>query len=232
MPFSLLLFFLSIWALFISDIFVIYNIPQLSFFLILSVPFFLFLLTKIEKKKIYIPVKETILYLLFIIFSTVSTFLAIDKERAIQFLLIYIAGYLLFIFSFTFQDEIKKKLKPLLISILIFSILIFVLNFLLKLNFLKEPASIFYTGYDHNQLGNLLALGFIVTFPNILSLLLFTGVIFSYSRIAYVTLSLVIIIQTLKNKVEKKSLIIGTFLILIIGLFYFLTSKNIFFTKN
>jgi O-antigen ligase len=232
MPFSLILFFLSIGVIFFSDVFIVYNTPLLSFFLVLLMPIFLFLSAKTEKKKIYLPVKETFFYLLFIIFSVISTFFAIDKEIAFQSLLIYIAGYLFFIFSFNYQDEIKKKIKPLLIIISIFSILIFILDYLLKLSLFKEGASIFYTGYQHNQLGNLLALGFIVTFPDVLSLFFFIGVLFSYSRTAYFVLSLIIIIQTLKNKIEKKSLVIGTFLILIIGLFYFLTSKNILFTKN
>lgn len=231
MPFSLLIFFISITGILLVDVFGNYDVSQLSFFLTLLTPFFLFLSTKIEKKKIYIPLYETILYLLFIIFSIISAFFAIDKEIAFKGLLLYGAGYLFFVFCFNYQESFNKYFKWFLIIISLFFFLIFLVDKVFHLNLFTGEASVFYTGYQHNQLGNLLALSFIVTFPNILSFFFFIGVLFSCSRTTYFALFLMIIIQTLRNKIEKKSLIIGIFLILIIGLFYFLVSKNILFTK-
>lgn len=231
MPFSLILFFLSIGAIFVSDIFANHNTSQLSFFLVLLSPFFLFLLIKIEKKKIHIPIKETILYLLFFICSIISTLLAIDKEIAFESLLIYGAGYLFFVFSFNCQDEIKKKIKFLLISISIFSAIIFTLNYFLKFNLFQESDSLFYS-YDHNQIGNLLVLGLIPVFPSLLSFIFFVFITLSYSRTAYLASILTIILWTSKNKLSKKTIFMGGLIILISLIFLILTTKNIFFTKE
>lgn len=236
---SIILFFLSIGAIFFSDVFATYSISKLSLFLTLTLPFFLFLLTKIEGKKILIPVKETIFYLLFIIFSTISTFLAIDKEIAFQSLLIYIAGYLFFIFSFNYQENLNKYFKWFLIGISIFSSLIFLINKIFTLNLFKEGASLFYGGYYHNELGNLLILGIIVCLYEVLLknknkffiLLLFflPFFIISYSRSAYLSIIVVSVFFVLNKKISifiNKKTIILVFILLMTFLF-FITTKEV-----
>ncbi len=231
MPLSLLFFFVSITGIFLNDIFATYNIGRLSFFLTLILSFFLFLSAKVEKKKIYIPIKETIFYLLFIIFSVISTFLAIEKEVAFESLLLYGAGYLFFLFSFNYQEEIKKAIKPFLVSLSMLAILAFSINGLFKLSFFKESSSLFYA-YDHNQIGNFLVLGLVSVFPSLLFLLFFVFILFSYSRTAYLSLILIFILQLLKNKLNKKAALIGGLIILVSLIFTVLTTCNLYLTRK
>ena len=236
MPFSLILFFLSISGIFLIDVFGNYNVSQLSFFLVLLAPFFLFLLTKIERKKVYLPIKETIFYLIFIIFSVISTFFAIDKEIAFKSLLLYGAGYFFFIFSFNYQESFNKYFKWFLIIISLFSSLIFLIDKVFHLSLFTDAASLFYGRYYHNELGNLLILGIVICLFKILFesknkffiLLLFflPFFVFSYSRSAYLAL---IIIGTTFFFIKKNWLVIVV-TILITGLFFITTTEvNRFF---
>lgn len=232
MSFPLIFFYLSIGTIFSLDIFSSYNISELSFFFALTLSLFLFLSIQIGKKKIYIPVKETIFYLIFIIFSIISTSLAIDKEVAVQSLLIYVAGYFFFIFAFNYQENLNKYFKWFLIIISIFSSLIFLINKIHPLNLFNDGSSLFYNGYYHNEVGNVIILGILVCLYLVLfkkknifiALLLFflPFFIFSYSRSAYLA---IIIVGTIFFFIKKNwSLVV--FLVLITSLF-FVTTKEI-----
>ena len=232
MPFSLVLFFLSIGAIFFSDVFNTYKTSQLSFLLVLLTPALLFLSAKMEKKKIYVPVKETAFYLLFIIFSTISTFLAINKDTAVQLLLTYYSGYLFFIFAFNYQENLNKYFKWFLIIISVFSSLIFLINKIYPLRLFKDGASLFYNGYYHNEVGNVIILGILICFylflfkkKNVfIALLLFflPFFIFSYSRSAYLA---IIVVGTILLFIKKNWLLVAL-IILITGLF-FVTTKEV-----
>lgn len=231
MPLSLVFFFISLTGIFISNVFVITETVKLNLFLTVLSPFFLFFLAKSEKKKFQIPVKETIFYLLFIIFSVISVFFAIDREIAFESLLIYISCYFYFIFAFNNQEILNKYLKWFLVTISIFSCLIFLADKVFHLNLFQEGASLFYN-YDHNQLGNLLVLGLISVFPSPLFIPLFIFMLFSYSRTAYISVVLMAILVMLKNKIEKKTVIFWSIIILISIIFLVLTTKNLYLTKN
>jgi len=228
---SLILFFLSIAAIFFNDVFAI-DSSQLGFFLVLLIPLLLFLLTKIENKRLFIPVKESIFYLIFIIFSAISTFRAIDKEMSIQFLSIYMTGYLFFIYGFNYRDSLNKYFKWFLIGISIISVLIFSINKIFTLKLFDNGASLFYGGYYHNELGTVLILGIIICLykfifeksNKLLILLLFFSsfLIFSFSRSAYLAVIIIGVIFCL----IKKSWLPITLVILMTCLF-FVTTKEI-----
>lgn len=228
---SLPFFFLSITGVFLSEVFTGYNRLELSYFLVMLTPFFLFLLAKIEKKKIIIPFKETIIYLAFLVFSTVSTVFAIDKEIAIRSLLIYVSGYFFFIFSFNYQESLDKYFKWFLVILSIFSCFIFFINNIFHLNLFLYGVSLFYN-FGHYQIGNLLVLGVLAVFPNPLSILFFVFIIFSYSRTANVTLAIIFILQLLKNKINKKVALIAGLVIVISLIFIILKTQNLYLVRD
>ncbi|MFA5770302.1 MAG: O-antigen ligase family protein [Patescibacteria group bacterium] len=231
MSLSLVFFFISLTAIFLSNIFVITETVKLNFFITVLSPLFLFLLVRLDGKKILIPKKESFFYLFFILFSIISVFLAIDKEIAFQYLLVYSSCYFYFIFSFNYKEQLNKYFYRFLVLISIFSCLMFLIDKIFHLNLFLEGASLFYN-YDHNQLGNLLVLGLISIFPNPLFIPFFIFMLFSYSRTAYITVVLIAILMMLKNKIEKKTVILGSIIILISIIFLVLTTKNFYLTKN
>lgn len=229
---SIPLFYISAIIIFVSDVFARSNDPQIDFFVALSAPFLIFLLAKIEKKKIIIPWKESTIYLLFIILSTVSTFFAIDKEIAIRSLLIYIAGYAFFVLAFNYQEVLNKHFKWFLVAISVFSCLIFLADRIFNLSLFSEGASLFYGGYYHNELGNLLVLGIVIGLYDKLPILLLFFLpffVFSYSRTAYLSLIFIsILFLFIKKKVGKFNQKIILLNIILIGvILFFNTTKEV-----
>lgn len=204
---SLIVFFVSIFGILLSDIFLGRNNFQHSFFLISMTPFLLFLFSAIEKKKVYIPIKATVVYILFLFFTAVSIFFSIDKEVSIKFLLLYISGYFFFIFSFNYKKILGLYFGQFLVGISILSCLIFGVNNILNLN-LFDNRSLFYN-YGHYQIGNLLVLGILSIFPNPLFILFFIFTLYSYSRTAYLSLMVALIVKLIMDKFNKLSYIIG-----------------------
>lgn len=232
MPFSFVLFLIIFELIVITDIFpYVINIYKLNDFIVFFSPFFLFFLAKIERKKTYLPIKTTYFYFLFFIFSTISSCFAIDKEIAFKKLFLYISYYFFFIFAWNNQDYLERYFKKFLLMILIFFIALFSINYFFKLNLFYDGGSIFYN-YDHNQIGNFLVLGFIITFPNLLSIIFFIFIMLSYSRTSYLILIFTPFFKLLTNKIEKKSIFIGFFIIFSSIFFLFLTTKNLYLTKN
>ncbi len=228
---SIIFFFISLTGIFLSNIFIPFEQTKLNFFITTLSPFFLFFLAKLEKKKNQIPVKETIFYLLFIIFSVISVFFAIDREIAFESLLIYISCYFYFIFAFNYKEILNKYLKWFLVTLSIFSCLIFLTDKIFCLNLFQEGASMF-LNYGHNQIGNLLVMGIIPIFPNFLSLIFFVFVLFSYSRSAYFSLILLLILKLIINKFNNKLALISGGIILFCIFFAVITTHNIYLTKN
>lgn len=237
MAISLTVFFASIFGILLSDIFSGRNNFPPSFFLISMTPFLLFLLTVIEKKKINIPIRATIIYILFLFFTSVSTFFSVDKEISIKLLFIYISGYLFFIFSFNYKEILSRYFGKFLVGISAFSCLIFSVDNILHLN-LFNTGSLFFN-YGHHQIGNLLVFGLLSVFPNPLFLIFFLFMLFSYSRTAHISLMMVLIIRLITHKLNKLPIIIGLIVISTSLLFIVLktnliiqTSKQIFSGRN
>lgn len=231
MALSLVFFFISIAGIFLSEIFTEYSRIELSHFIVFLSPFFFFQLANIEKKKISIPVKETIVYLLFILFSIISTVYATDKEIAIRSLLIYLSGYLFFVFSFNHQDQLNKYFQIFLTWISIFSCLVFFADYVFHLNLFRTGISLFYN-YGHYQIGNLLVLGLISSFPNLIFLVFFAFILFSYSRTAQITLIFISLLEIIRNKFNRRLIIIGGSIILICLIFIFYKTQDQYKTKK
>jgi len=232
MALSLVFFFISITSIFLREVFQNSNKLEFSSILVLLTPFFLFLLAKIEKKKIFIPLKETIVYLIFIAFSIISTAFAVDIELAIRSLLIYISGYFFFIFSFNYSQNLSKYFKWFLILISASSCLIFFFKDAFHFNLMQPGGMSLFYNYGHYQIGNLLTLGSLTIFPNPLSLLFLVFIVASYSRTALISLIIVIIIKSLKDKLNKNVILIGG-LIIIIGLVFVIFKTHFqYLTQN
>ena len=233
----LLITFLTI--IFLDNVFTPLNRFQLSFYLILFCPLVLSVFNAIKNKKISIPINITITYLLFIIFSLISTFLAIDSGLAIEKLLIYIASYIVLIIIYNYQEAINQYLEQFILGISIFSSLLFLVNKLFSLKIFEEGAGLFYDGYYHNELGVILILGIIICIYKILInnynqyfyllMFLLPFFIISYSRSAYLSIifvcTLLILINNKYIDKNKKKVII--LLISLITIFFFLTTKEI-----
>ena len=80
------------------------------------------------------------------------------------------------------------------------------------MNLFKEHISLFYN-YGHYQIGNLLVLGLLANFPNLLSLVFFVFILFSYSRTANISLIIVLAFQLIREKLQKRAIVIGGLII-------------------
>ncbi|EKE15265.1 MAG: hypothetical protein ACD_12C00102G0002, partial [uncultured bacterium] len=186
---------------------------------------------KFEGKKILVPKKESLFYLLFILFSIISTFFSIDREIAFESLLIYISCYFYFIFSFNYQEKLIQYFKWFLIGILIFSCLIFLADRVFHMNLFQEGNSLFYGGYYHNEIGNLLTLGLVISLYDKLPILLLFFLpyfVFSYSRSAYLSLIITSVLLLIKRKTagfDKQIILLNIILIGI--LLFFNTTREV-----
>jgi|GEM_PF-3895745 len=225
-----MVFYFFLLLLFLSDVFIFERLPNLNFYITLFFPILLYLGSVIKNKKISLP-KISIFYLLFLVFSGVSVMLAIDKQTAFESLLVYISAFLIFIFSFNYQQEIKKYFSKFIIFLCLLATVLFIVNGFFHLSWFSNGGSLFYTGYFHNELGNLLVLGLIIGLQNNnwLSLLLFPAFLLSYSRTGYLSL---ILVSLFNRSIFKKTTF---FLLLFFTLMFFLITaketRKIFPTK-
>jgi O-antigen ligase len=249
-----------IFLFFVSDIFLfeglgINNGRETAFYLILLMPFFLFIPQFISDfgKKILFPVRFTAIFSLFMIFSLVSSVFSVNLQNSFQNLFLYIALFLIFIFVFNHKELVKNSVLHLIFVLsFIFSI------FSLFINFFVGPNSIFSIPIDlagqgyqfvysvgaHNHLGDflLLPLTFLMfrlsggksKLENLLLFLFFIPYfIFSYSRSAYLDLFIVtlfFIYYSLRSKVSlKKNFIFyvsGFIFVVVLSVFIFAVPSN------
>ncbi len=209
------IFFLFLGAIFLSEGLGIDGGREIAYFLILTLPFFLYLTALLNKKKIIIPKKITALFAIFLILSVVSTALAVNIQRSFEYLLYYTCLFLAFIFAYNFQEKLKKDLFILIVILsFIFSIHSLLINsgfqFLAPQRGYQYVYAFFST---HNPLGSFLII--ILT----LSLFLFLAkkslvylfilivflpfFIFSFSRssyLAFIAISLILVFYFGKKK--------------------------------
>ena len=173
-------------------------------------PLCLLTFSLIKKKPIRFPAIASICFVLFLIFSLISSVnFSVDKQISFEWWLFYLANFLIFIFFYNFKSEAERIIK----SVTVMATVIFVAGFLLKVLFpnfflIKNlPARefnlffSFYT-YAHNHLGDFLGLSLILMFVGLVknikkvSLTSFFALVvlflYSFSRSAYLSLSLVI----------------------------------------
>lgn len=204
------------------------NGREVAFYLILVLPFFLILADLIDKRLAFYPVKLSFLFILFLIFTAISSLFSLDFSRSFPYLLFYLSLFLTFIWVFNHQDEVKG-----MIIFLIFSLsVIFSIYSLLPLiwpNLIPSHGYqfIFSNFGSHNHLGDFLVLPLTLSRHIFLSLFLTPFFLLSFSRSGYlslvVSLSVVTIYLIRRRKIKMSSLVVGTVLI-ILALFFFLTS--------
>lgn len=232
----------AIFYLFLSVIFIFEGLGlprgrEISFYLILVMPFFLYFLEFILKKEIVIPKKLSVVYSLFILLSALATFISINQERSFPYLLFYISLFLIFLFVINNAESIKKYLIPFVFgfSFLFLSYSVF-LKYLLQNNmFFLIPEH----GYQfifprfglHNHLGDFLVLPLVISgyfflkkkrqILNILSIIFFLPFsLYSYSRSAYLSVivsAVFILILDAKNIGKRSLVLIGAILILLVA---------------
>lgn len=215
------LFFLVYGVIFVWEGLALKNGRDISILLLLIIPFIIYFSVTIKKRRIYLPLKITILFFFFLIFSFFSTLASINITSSFVYFLHYLSLFLVFIFAFNYKKSLKK---PIIVSFFVFSFIFSIYSLLLPFLLKIFPFLIPYSSYNfvaagrrsHNQLGNLLVLPVVITFYSIFSkgetflkgkrekrLLFLTTIfftpflVFSYSRTAYLALILSFVIITL-----------------------------------
>lgn len=243
---SIFLFFLL--TIFFFEGFGINNGRQVAYYLILLMPFFLFIpqLISSSAKKIIFPLKFTALWSLFIVFSLISSFFSVNLQNSFQNIFLYIAVFLIFIFVYNFKELVKESvLYIIFILSFLFSIFsLFIAYFITQNSLFSIPLDLNGQGYQfiysvggHNHLGDFLLLPLTILLfwlltkrfklENLLFLLFFIPYfIFSYSRSAYLDLSLIIVIISAYlmikvKKMKKPFYIFGFALIVFLGVLIF-----------
>lgn len=205
-------------------------------------PLCLFIFSLIKKKPIRFPTVASICFILFLIFSLISSVnFSVDKQISFEWWLFYLTSFLFFIFFYNFKLEAKKIIK----TVIIIATVIFIINFLFKLFFpnlffIKNLPThefnlffSFYT-YTHNHLGDFLGLSLILMFvglvKNIKRVFLapfFTLIIlflYSFSRSAYMSFLLIISIFVFQFRNRRIIILFSTVLFLVVVFFFLISS--------
>ena len=216
------------------------NGREVAYCLILLMPFFLFIPQFISKgKKIVFPAKFSFIFFLFLIFSLFSSVFSVNLQDSFQNLFMYVALFFVFIFAFNHKEFLKN-----LVLYLIFVLALIFSTFSLFINFFIGQKSIFfipidlvgqgyqfvYSSGNHNHLGDflLLPLVFLIfkfiggrfKFENLLLFLFFIPYfIFSYSRSAYLDLTIVILL-ILYFALKSKNLFRKNFIAYVLGFIF------------
>lgn len=209
------------------------NGRDISFFLILAAPFFLFALKFVKKEPIHFPKRLISLCFLFLILSNISLVLAVNPTKSLSAYLMYIADFSLLLYSYNSLESIKKNI---IYFILVFSFIFSLYSIFLNLFGRGFPHLIPLIGSQfvnarigpHNHLGDFLVLAFVALLTSqifkirlnaLLSFIFFLPFfIFSYSRSAYldfVLIGAIILFMNFKNKLKmglfNKILLVITF---------------------
>ncbi len=179
---------------------------NLSFYLLLMGPPLLFISSYFTgSRRVYIPGKLTLWFIIFIVFSAISTIRAVEVQRSFEQLIRYVALYILFIYILNHRDEIESWIISLLFMLgALFSVYSLFTDFFLRNNwlFLIPKTSfnvVFPTYFSHNHLGDFLMILFLICFwwlvrnKNRMFSLVFMALLLpffllSYSRSAYLAL--------------------------------------------
>lgn len=231
-----ILFFLFLSLIFIFEGSGIKYGREISYFLVLIMPFFLFFLQIVQKKTIVVPKDITLLFLFFIIFSTLSTFLSVNVQKSFEFLFYYISIFLIFIYVYNHKNIVRLSI------IFIFCISFIFLTYSLFINYFLPsswgsliPARGYQYVYSfyktHNPLGPLLLVPIILSLSLYLKnnkkrylLITFTFLPFfllTFSRSSYLALILGIAVLFINQNNKKKTtspFFVNVFLFAIVSL--------------
>ena len=205
-------------------------------------PGLLFFYYFFRKKTFFLPPRLSLSYGLFFIFSLVSTFFfSVDKEVSFGLNILYLTGFLLFLFFYNNKNALGRGfIKQVIIYGSIIFTSVFLLNFYLKKVPLNQFQLVFpYYGTLHNHLGDFLGLAlvfFVFYFLNkkpnkyVYLLIFFPFILISFSRSALVALLATTAVIFIKNKLSirlfsRKALLIAVIAVLAV-VFFFGTVKE------
>lgn len=238
-----MIFFILLFLIFLEALGLSFFKENYIFIFLLS-PFLLFFLKKNELIKI--PKRTATFFSIFLVFSFFTIFYSPNWQWAFEKWLIYLTGFIFFIYTYNNQEYISSKIWKFIIFESFIFIFFLILNpFLTKLNpvfiitnyyQLTTPSS-----YPHNHLGDFLVLPLLFFSNKIFNkkyfllipfIFIFYYFLTSYTRSGYLSFIvgiLMLIIYQYQKKI-KFNLINSSFIFLIIlipYIFLFITTKEI-----
>ncbi len=223
---------------------------EIAFVLLIVAPFFLFSLDFLDKQKIIFPKKVTLLFLVLLIFISISNFFSLNFKTSFGISIGCFSLFLFFLYGTNHQQALKKSL-PIFINLI--SVFFIIVSFFVKhiptnsfFYPLNDKNLVFPSHEPHNHLGDFLAMSvvfnlfFLVetfSWPRLILILFYVPfLLFSHSRSAYVSLVVPLIYlawQILRKKEIKKDLkiffsIILTFISLITAVFFITEPRSLF----
>ena len=242
--YSEIVFFIALAAAFIVEGLGLRGGHQFVYFLILSVPFFLFTLDFLVGKPILFPKIITVISLFLFGALSLSSFFSMNLQSSFERTLLYVAIYYVFIYTINHSESIKKIFPTLIIFLgVFFSLYSIILYGFGGSRWPLVPVSainlVFSSFPSHNPLGDLLLLPIVIILWQLLTgkskklLLLFMFFfplfLFSYSRSAYLSLIVVVIymvVQFLFKKTKSAGSIGGItiFFVVILSTLFFLST--------
>ena len=248
-------FFTFLSLIFILDGFGLRNGRTLSFYLILALPFLLYLKQFKDKKEIFVPKKLALLFLIFFSISLISVIFSGNVQKSLEYFLLYLANFLVLVFAFNKKDSLNKYLIPLILG---FSFIYCFYSIFLNFYAARVQITAFLIpdhGYQlvfpkfgsHNHLGDFLVLPLTILLYQILSikslrlnfkstavfLILLPFFILSFSRSAYLGFAVVTVILSLtvirkkEFKVSKLTLGLVILILGVVSLLFFSTVSDI-----
>lgn len=177
----------------------------------------------LKTKTINISSKPVFYFLLFLIFTSFTLFFSYDKALNLEGLIIYLTAFFWFVISFQNQEKIKSQLFSFFFLSSFITATSFYLGKIFHFKYLEEPTALIFSGYNHNLIGDFLALAlvyfsYLLIVKNqkkiiFLILLILPAFIFSFSRTAFLSVSITLILFLI---LTKKPSNIFNYLILII----------------
>lgn len=215
----------------------------------LAIPTVLYFFFLKKKERFHLPIKMTLIFLLFLNFSAVSTFFfSLDKQVSFENFLFYCSLFLICIFFYNNKHLGEKFIR---ISIPLLSIIF--IAYSVSIPFLKKIGTPFFIPAfekqtvmpifsSHNQLGDFLGLGLIMFFISLIKknnpilmaalIIFFYFFIFSFSRSAYVSIFIVLVIFLIQSRIKRQPLYFLGLIIVTLSLFSFFIISSSNFSSN
>lgn len=231
----MLVFYLLLSAIFLLEGLGLRGGREMAYNVILVFPFVLFAIDWVGNQKILVPRAMGLVLLTLFLVSLASTFFSVDIQRSFEYLLFGLSAFLLFIYAYTHQNQLRGLFLP---FITLISIIFLLYSLFLTLFGTQFPSLIPHRGYQfvfpfyqtQHPVGSFLVavcvLGlslYVLTKRKpylVLFLLFFLAVLFSYSRSVYVAIAVAAIILYLLFA-QKGTKRIGFFLIIAVTGFLF-----------
>jgi len=219
---------------------------EITYFLILFASAILFVHMFFAKKKIVFPKTLSILFIIFLIFSFISTAFGVNFQKSIEYSFFLVSLFAVFLLSYNFSSSLEKPLTILIFTLsFLFSIYYLLLNFHLLNLFIPQNGYQFVFPFfsSHNHLGDFLVVPIVIclfylynrknTLPNTCYLILATCfTVFAFSRSAYFSIAVCALFLHLdfiiKNQTRVYKLIFRLFILVFIfsSLFFLLATTK------